>query len=214
MNGRKALSCLHFVPVALRIGLFGGTFDPPHRGHLAAARAVHERLRLDRTVLMVANDPWQKSGTRDVTRAEIRLQMVREAVAGHQGLEAGDLEIRRGGPSYTADTVAELRSLHPDAEIHVIVGADAALGFAGWVRHEDIARDARLVAMSRPGHHPRLGPEWLTVEVPAVDVSSTDVRRRIALGEDVADELAPGVYRLIVEHGLYAGATNAGDGPR
>ena len=191
-----------------RIGLFGGTFDPPHRGHVTAAEAVHRALKLDRTVLMVSNDPWQKSGTRAVTPASVRLEMVRAAVEGRDGLEAGDLEVVRGGATYTADTVAEMRALAPDAELYVITGADAARGFSSWERHRDIARDAHLVAVSRPGHRPPLGPEWLTVEVPEVDVSSTDIRGKVRDGVDVAGDVAPGVVAIIVERGLYRAATS------
>lgn len=191
--------------MAPRIGLFGGTFDPPHRGHIAAAETVHRILELDRTILMVANDPWQKSGTRALTPATVRLEMVRAAVEGRDGLEPGDLEVRRGGVSYTADTVEELRALEPDAEVFVIVGVDAAARFATWRRHDDIVRVARLVAVTRPGHRPPLGPEWLTVEMAPVDVSSTDIRSRVGDGRAISDDVSPAVARIISDRRLYSG---------
>ena len=108
----------------LRIGVFGGTFDPIHAGHLETAEAVHRTLDLDRMLLVVANEPWQKEGSRSVTPAEDRLAMVEAAVAGRPGLEASRLEIDRGGPSYTVDTVDQLHSLYPGSELFLVVGAD------------------------------------------------------------------------------------------
>src|SRR6202453_2602928 len=98
--------------MAERIGIFGGTFDPIHVGHLVAAVNARHDLGLDRVVLMVANVPWQKAGTRKVTPAEDRFEMVKAAVGGVAGVEASALEIERGGPSYTADTVSQLAAMH------------------------------------------------------------------------------------------------------
>src|SRR5579863_7422130 len=109
-----------------RIGIFGGTFDPVHVGHLVAATWAREGLGLDRVLLVVANVPWQKAGTRAVTAAEDRFRMVQAAVEGVAGVEASRLEIDRGGPSYTVDTVRELLEADPSARPHVIVGADVA----------------------------------------------------------------------------------------
>src|SRR6187200_2802219 len=108
-----------------KVGLFGGTFDPPHVGHLVTAVNVRHALDLDVVVLMVANVPWQKAGTRDITPAHDRLAMVDAAVADVDGLEAGGLEIEHGGESFTADTLAALATRHPGAELFTIVGDDA-----------------------------------------------------------------------------------------
>src|SRR5271170_3750514 len=104
--------------MAARIGIFGGTFDPVHVGHLVAAVNARHDLGLDRVVLMVANIPWQKAGTRQVSPAQDRLEMVKAAVGGVPGLEASALEIERGGPSYTADTVSQLAAMNPGAELY------------------------------------------------------------------------------------------------
>src|SRR5437763_15850460 len=111
-----------------RIGVFGGTFDPPHVGHLVVAVNARHALRLDRLLLVVANDPWQKSQARVISSAADRLAMVEAAVADVKGLEASALEIERGGVSYTADTLASLRAESPDAELFLVVGSDAAMG--------------------------------------------------------------------------------------
>ena len=122
-----------------RIGVFGGTFDPPHIGHLAVAVEVRHALALDRVLMVVANDPWQKRGARVLTPAADRLEMVRAAAQDLDGVEADDREIRRGGPSYTVDTVEELLGEQPGAELFVVVGADAAAGLT----HVGAGRRAR-----------------------------------------------------------------------
>src|SRR6516165_10798464 len=134
-----------------RIGVFGGTFDPIHVGHLVAAVNARHAARLDRVILMVANVPWQKVGQRDLSSAEDRFAMVQAAVGDVAGLEAGRREIERGGVSYTADTVEELSGLYPDAELSVIVGWDVAGELSSWDRWEVIQRLATLVVVNRPG---------------------------------------------------------------
>lgn len=203
--GRQWPVSLHLRPVPQRIGLLGGTFDPPHRGHTAAAVSVRDALGLDRVILMVANQPWQKSASRHVTPAEIRLAMVREAVRGIDGLEAGDAEIRRGGVTYTSDTLEELRRADDEAEFFVIVGADTAATFDTWHRYTTIADQSTLVAITRPGHMLRgvADVQWTTVDVVPVDVTSTEIRRRVASGESIIDDVSPGVARIIDEQGLY-----------
>src|SRR6187549_948335 len=135
---------------AERIGVFGGTFDPPHVGHLVAAVNVRHSLSLDRVLLMVANDPWQKSGSRCISDAADRLAMVEAAVAGVDGLEAGAAEIERGGTSYTADTLATLSS-DGSRELFLIVGSDAAAGLATWERGDEVRRLSTVVVVTRPG---------------------------------------------------------------
>ena len=134
-----------------RIGVFGGTFDPPHIGHLAVAVEVRHALALDRVLMVVANDPWQKRGARVLTPAADRLEMVRAAVEDLDGIEADDREIRRGGPSYTVDTVEELLGEQPQAEVFVVVGADAAAGLRTWERADELAALVTVVVVRRPG---------------------------------------------------------------
>ena len=151
-----------------RIGLFGGTFDPPHVGHLVAAINVRHSLGLDLVILMVANDPWQKQGTRQISLATDRFAMVRAAVSGVDGLIAGDEEIRRGGPSFTADTLAELAAKHPNAELFTILGDDAASGLSTWSRIDEVISRSQLVVVDRPGapETPLAEFTWLRVESP------------------------------------------------
>ena len=130
-----------------RIGLFGGTFDPPHTGHLAGAVAARSALGLDRVIFVVANEPWQKSNQRSVTKAHHRLAMVRLLVEGVDGIEVSDLEISRGGPSYTIDTVKELRD--GDHEVILVVGADAAAGLDSWDRSDELRELVEVAVVDR-----------------------------------------------------------------
>ena len=192
----------------LRIGLFGGTFDPPHVGHLVTAVNVRHALALDAVVLMVANSPWQKHGTRPISRAEDRLAMVEAAVADVDRLVAGDAEIRRGGPSFTADTLATMAEEYPGADLFTIVGDDAAAGLTTWARHEEVVALSRLVVVDRPGAPVELpaGFEWLHVEVPRLEVSSTDLRARVRDGRPLDYLVTEPVLGIIAERKLYQDA--------
>lgn len=168
-----------------RLGVFGGTFDPPHIGHLVTAVNVRHDLRLDRVLLVVNNIPWQKVGHRPISPAADRLAMVEAAVADVEGLEASDLEIQAGGMSYTADTLAALHAQRHDRELFVVLGADAAAGITTWERAEEVRALATIVAVERPGvaaPQPLPGWRWEHVEVPSLEVSSTDLRDRVRTG--------------------------------
>ena len=193
---------------SLRIGLFGGTFDPPHVGHLVTAVNVRHALNLDIVILMVANDPWQKSGSRDVTTAEDRFAMVEAAVSVVDGVVAGRDEIDRGGPSYTADTLMALAEKHPGAELFTIVGDDAAAGLTSWTRVEQVAEYSQLVVVDRPGVAVELPTQfnWLRVESPRLEVSSTDLRSRFSDGRPLDYLVTEPVLSVIEERGLYGSA--------
>ena len=189
----------------MRIGVLGGTFDPVHVGHLVTAVNVRHELGLDRVLLVVANDPWQKAGSVSAPASD-RFAMAAAAVAGIPGIEASDLELRRGGPSYTADTVEELLALHPGAVLHLILGSDAAGGLDTWEREAEVKERVRLVVVVRPGAEAARPPDgWshVVVEVPRLDVSSTDLRARAADGRPL-DWLVPeAAIRVIRERRLY-----------
>lgn len=192
----------------LRIGVFGGTFDPPHVGHLVTAVNVRHTLGLDLVILMVNNVPWQKLGTRTITPAEDRLAMVAAAVEHVEGLVAGDHEIRAGGPSYTADTLAALAAEHPGSELFTIVGDDAAAGLRTWERADEVIARSRLVVVDRPGEHVELDPDvdWIRVEVPRLEVSSTDLRARWVDGRPLDYLVTDEVLAVVKARGLYGTA--------
>jgi nicotinate-nucleotide adenylyltransferase len=193
---------------SLRIGLFGGTFDPPHVGHLVTAVNVRHALNLDIVILMVANDPWQKSGARNVTTAQDRFAMVEAAVSVVDGVVAGRDEIDRGGPSYTADTLMALAEKHPGAELFTIVGDDAAAGLPSWTRVDQVAEYSQLVVVDRPGVAVELPKQfsWLRVESPRLEVSSTDLRSRFSDGRPLDYLVTEPVLHVIEQRGLYGSA--------
>jgi len=193
------------IAVPERIGVFGGTFDPPHVGHLVTAVNVRAALHLDRVLLVVANVPWQKEGSRAITPAEDRWTLADVAVRDVIGLEASRVELDCGGRSYTADTLAELGRRHPNAELFTILGEDAASAFLSWERYGEVAARSTLVVVDRPGFVADLpgGFDWRHVEVPHLEVSSTDLRARVVDGRPLDFLLPPAVIAAISERHLY-----------
>jgi nicotinate-nucleotide adenylyltransferase len=188
-----------------RVGLFGGTFDPPHVGHLVTAVNVRHALELDVVVLMVANVPWQKEGSRTITPAADRLAMVEAAVRDVPGLVPGRQEIDHGGPSYTADTLAVLAEQYPGADFFTIIGDDAAAGLRTWTRWEEVVERSQVVVVDRPGESVDVdgGIEWIRVEVPRLEVSSTDLRARFTDGRPLDYLVTQPVLDVIRARGLY-----------
>ena len=195
-----------------RIGILGGTFDPPHLGHTAAALEARRSLDLDVVVFVVANDPWQKTvgamaGTaEEISPAEVRLAMTREAVVGLDGVQVDDVEIRRGGPSYTADTLAHYGEVHAGAELFVLLGSDIAPGLSTWARPDELRRRATIVVMERPGFEgcrPPAGWEHRVLAGSFPDLASNDLREVIAATGEVGDAVPGGVAEIIRAYGLY-----------
>jgi len=193
------------APLPRRVGLFGGTFDPPHVGHLVTAVNVRHALDLDLVVMMVANVPWQKEGTREITPALDRLAMVEAAVSDVAGLCPGREEIDQGGPSFTADTLARLAEEYPGAELFTVIGDDAAAGLHSWTRWAEVVERSQLVVVDRPGEPVDLpgAIDWIRVEVPRLEVSSTDLRARFTAGRPLDYLVTQPVLDVIRSRGLY-----------
>lgn len=192
-----------------RIGIFGGTFDPIHVGHLVAAINAKHALSLDRVVLMVANVPWQKTGTRTVSSAADRLALVEAAVGDVPGLEAGRMEVERGGESFTADTLAQWHGERPADDLFLIVGWDVAGELATWERGAEIRRLSTLVVVNRPGSGPPKSLEdegWKVAEVtvPNLEISSTDLRARAAEGRPLDYLIPEAAVRCMRARRMYA----------
>lgn len=187
-----------------RVGLLGGTFDPPHLGHLVAAEEARVSLELDEVRLLVAGDPWMK---RTVSAAEHRVRMAELAVADHDALGFDAREARRDGPTYTADTLEELRDEAPDTAWFFLLGADAAQKLGDWRRVDAALALATFVVLTRPGYAPRppadLDGRVEPLEIPPIGISSTDLRRRFREGRAVRYQLPRAVERYVREHGLY-----------
>ena len=199
-------------PRTERLGLLGGTFDPPHIGHVAAARKCLETLSLDRLLFVVANEPWQKSPLRRITPAEDRLAMAKAAAGEVPRAEVSRIELDRGGPSYTIETVEKLReeaellgSLPPD--VFLIVGADVVAWLPTWHRVDELRGLVTLVVVARPNMPPSsLVSEWRSVGIEGLDadVSSSQVRDLLEQGASADDLVPESVRHCILLRGLYA----------
>ena len=183
----------------MRIGILGGSFDPIHHGHLILARAAIEELGLDRVLFVPANKSPHKTETKPAT-AEDRIGMVRLAIAGEEGFEASDIELRRPAPSYTVDTVRELKQSHPQDEFVLLIGADNVAKFDTWREPEEIRRLAQIAVLDR-GEKP-VAHDWPAVHR-LVDISSTDIRARAAAGLSIRYLTPDAVCDYITQHSLY-----------
>ena len=193
---------------ARRIGLFGGSFDPVHNAHLALAQSALGALALDELRWVPAGAPWQKAGM--VATAAQRAEMVRLAIAGEARFRLEPCEIERGGASYTMDTVLELQSREPETHWLLLLGQDQLARLHTWHRWRELVDLVDLAVANRDGEVPRVPPELgdarvsLTqVPLPAMAVSSTEIRSCVAAGHSIASLVPPAVARYIAEHGLY-----------
>ncbi len=191
---------------APRVGLFGGSFDPVHDAHVALARRALADLALDRVLWLPAGQPWQK--TRRITDAEHRVAMLRLAIAGEPRFVLDLRETQRTGPSYTLDSVRELQAELPQAHYVLIVGQDQAAGLPSWHGWQELLGRVQLAAAQRPGVALPLHPEVAraapqAVMLPMMDISSTEVRRRVATGGDITALVCADVAGYIARHHLY-----------
>jgi nicotinate-nucleotide adenylyltransferase len=192
-----------------RIGLMGGTFDPPHVAHLAAAAAARADLGLDEVWFVPAGQPPHKRGRR-LSPARTRLALLRRALAGLPGFRVLALELERGGPSYTVDTLERLHRRHPGHEWWLVVGADMLADLPNWRDPQRVLALARVAAVPRPGAPVRT-PRGLdaarvrVVDAPALPVSSTDLRSRVARGASIRFLVPEAVERYVRRQGLYRG---------
>ncbi|HEY2207112.1 MAG TPA: nicotinate-nucleotide adenylyltransferase [Pseudonocardia sp.] len=191
---------------AARIGVMGGTFDPIHHGHLVAASEVSDRFELDQVLFVPTGEPWQKSN-RVVSSAEDRYLMTVVATASNPQFSVDRADIDRAGATYTVDTLRELRVRYPAAELYFITGADALSQILSWHRVEELFELAHFVGVTRPGYeladtHLPKGSVTL-VEVPAMAISSTECRQRVAEGRPVWYLVPDGVVQYITKRCLY-----------
>ncbi|MFT3666453.1 nicotinate-nucleotide adenylyltransferase [Piscinibacter sp.] len=189
-----------------RIGLFGGTFDPPHNAHVALASLALEELALDELRWIPAGEPWQKA--RRVTPAAQREAMVRLAIEGEPRFVLERCEIRRRGPSFTLDTVRELQAARPGHEWFLLIGQDQYTNLHTWRDWRELLARVTLAVANRPGvsaepHAEVKAAAQRLVPLPMLDIASTDIRARVAAGQDIAALVPAGVARYIEAHHLY-----------
>jgi nicotinate-nucleotide adenylyltransferase len=191
----------------VRLGLFGGTFDPPHIGHLIVAQDALEALRLDRILFIPAGAPPHKLN-RTITPAAVRLEMLRAAIGDDARFAIESLELDRPGPSFTVDTAAAMAAKYPGADLFLLIGADQFREFATWREPERLAGLVSIAVLSREGAEAapaetagNFGAQY--VNVTRIDISSTAVRRRCAAGESIRYLVPAGVEAYLSEHRVY-----------
>jgi nicotinate-nucleotide adenylyltransferase len=196
-----------------RLGVMGGTFDPIHNGHLVAASEVADLFGLDEVVFVPTGRPWQKVG-RTVTAAEDRYLMTVIATASNPRFSVSRVDIDRAGPTYTNDTLEDLRALNPDSDLYFITGADALASILSWQNWEELFRLAKFIGVSRPGYElngqhivaaiDQLPADALSlVEVPALAISSSECRARAANSRPIWYLVPDGVVQYVNKRGLY-----------
>ena len=189
----------------LSLGLFGGSFDPVHRGHLLVAQSAQEQLHLDRVIFIPAAQSPFKPG-QSPAGSVYRLQMLRLALAGRASWEVDDLEVRRGGISYTIDTVRDLARRYPDARLYYLIGADLGQQLPKWRDAEELARLVHFAMVPRPGETFVDAPppfQSIRLKAPAVEISSSEIRDRVRHGKAVDLFVGPEVAEAITKNRLY-----------
>lgn len=185
----------------------GGTFDPIHLGHLGAADSAAKHFKLDSVIFIPAGQPWQKS---TYASAQHRLAMTKLAVASRPNFQVSTIEIDRAGPTYTVDTLEQLRTLEPEAELFFIAGADTLAGMETWKNPQQLWSLATFIGVSRPGHSLTSpifsGAQLELLEIPALSVSSTDIRAKVKAGESLDGLVPDAVNQYIKDQNLYQGA--------
>jgi nicotinate-nucleotide adenylyltransferase len=202
----------------MRIGVFGGTFDPPHNGHLALAAAARDELGLDRVLWVPAADPPHKQG-RAISPAADRLALVRAAIAGQPGFEVSRIDVDRPGPHWTADTLALLRRRYPGDELVFVMGGDSLRDLPTWGRPQEIVDGYSLAVLRRPGDRvdlpalervlPGITRKVTFIDEPPMRISANAIRERARHGQPLAGLVPPRVARLIAQRGLYRQAEPA-----
>jgi len=196
-----------------RVGVMGGTFDPVHHGHLVAASEVAHRFALDEVVFVPTGQPWQKDDRR-VSPPEDRYLMTVIATASDPRFRVSRVDVDRDGPTYTVDTLRDLAAEYAassvDAELFFITGADALASIASWRDSDEVLGLAHFVGVTRPGHtltaHGLPEGSVTLVEVPALAISSTDCRERVAAGAPIRYLVPDGVLEYVAKRGLYRDA--------
>jgi nicotinate-nucleotide adenylyltransferase len=191
----------------MRIGVFGGTFNPPHIGHLIVAESAKEALSLDTVLFIPCASPPHKS-SRSLADAECRLEMVKLAISGNSSFQASDIEIQRGGRSYTIDTLRALTAMYPRAQLYLLIGIDNLLELHTWKQPDEIFGLAEVVSVNRPGFEPAdVRKDYLrrvtSLRYPNIDISSSEIRRKAKMGKSIKYLVPSAVESYILKHGAY-----------
>ena len=189
------------------VGIFGGTFDPIHTGHLILAERAREELGLEAILFMPANIPPHKANGRKIASGEARLQMIRLATESNPGFHVTGIELERDGISFTVDSLRTLREQGPKVNFTLLMGSDNARDFTSWRAPEEILRLAHIGVWERPGSYywPEVFPDYIAQKIssPLIEISSTEIRNRVAAGQSIRYLTPDPVIEYIAEHGIY-----------
>ena len=190
-----------------KIGILGGTFDPPHLGHLVLAQEISEKLRLNRVIFIPSAVPPHKTAD-EVSLAEYRLEMIKLAIKENKFFFISDIELKRKGPSYTIDTIRELKKVYAKAELFLLIGSDMLEEMLSWREPQEIYRSIKVVIGLRPGFnkidpHNQFAKDSQIVEITSLDISSTLIRNKIKKGESIKYLVPPKVEDYIRDKKLY-----------
>ncbi len=190
----------------MRLGIFGGTFNPPHIGHLITTESVREQFDLDKLIFIPAFSPPHKFDTQ-IALPHQRYEMINLAIKNNRYFSVSDLELKREGKSYTIDTINSLLQSYQNSKLYLIIGMDNLIDFPNWKSPLEIVNKVELIVMNRPGYNLELRNEYIryanVVRVPNIDVSSTDIRRRVKMGRSIKYLVPAEVEQHIIKKGLY-----------
>lgn len=190
----------------MKIGILGGTFNPPHIGHLIVAESVRDQLKLDKVLFVPSYIPPHKLFSQ-VALPKQRLEMVELAIEKNRNFSASDIEIAREGKSFTIDTINSLTNLHPASQLYLVIGMDNLMDFSDWKSPNEIVSKVELIVMNRPGYDSDIKNEFKRfatfIKVPNIDISSSDIRRRIKLGRSIRYLVTYEVEQYILKKALY-----------
>ena len=191
----------------IKLGVFGGSFDPPHKAHLELVKLVVEKLELDHVLVTVANDPWQKSVIRQVTDSSHRLEMARLLFGGYSDATVTDIEFQLGGESNTSETLRALRSNYQHAEFYLLLGYDTAIAIETWRNPDLVLNQSQVVVVERPGFTdielPSILSSAIRIKGLNLDISSENIRSLLKNEETIADAIPQEIRNYIAKHGLY-----------
>lgn len=194
----------------MKMCLFGGTFDPPHNGHFIIAEAIRENLDLNKIAFIPAFNPPHKFGQKEVTSIEHRLAMLELCTRNNDHFEINDIEIRRGGISYTIETIRQVKSElgMRSEDLYFLIGSDSLVEFKTWYKWQDILKECNIVVARRPRFEQEivdadLLEQVLFLNLPRIEISSTEIRQRFELGQMTRFYINDAVYDYIRQHGLY-----------
>lgn len=190
----------------MKLGIFGGTFNPPHIGHLITAESVREQYKLDKVIFVPSFSPPHKFDLQ-IAFPNQRFEMLDLAIKSNRSFSATDLEIKREGKSYTIDTINSLLQLYQNSKLYLIIGMDNLIDFPNWKSPLEIVNKVELVVMNRPGYTLEVRNEFTRyaniIRVPNIDISSTDIRRRVKMGRSIKYLVPNEVEQFILKKGLY-----------